>query len=84
MKKVAMKTNSPLTWLPIPNSADVMSLSFISGNRWDGNRSRRDSFSKVPNRALAAKTRFYGNNWEHFTFGSSPPAICNNRSTSSV
>jgi hypothetical protein len=39
----------------------------------DADSSRRDSFSKVPNRSLAAKTRFYGYNWKHFTFGSSPP-----------
>jgi hypothetical protein len=39
----------------------------------DADSSRRDSFSKVPNRSLAAKTRFYGYNWKHFTFGSSSP-----------
>lgn len=48
-----------------------MTLSFILRNRRDEGCSRRDSFSKVPNRATEAKPRFYGNNWEHFTFNSS-------------
>jgi len=70
-KKVALKTNFPIPWLSIPNSADMMSLSFISRDGRDADGGRRDSFNKVPNRSLATKTRFYGYNWKHFTFGSS-------------
>lgn len=39
---IAIKTDFSVTWLSIRNSADVMSLSFISGDGRDGDGGRRD------------------------------------------